>query len=194
VAESIPTVSEPEPFRSLVIHCEHLTSQGRKEDDVSVSRSTVKLYEGLAAADPRYEPTLARAQFRLGHGLIILHRTEAEGPLREAVALFRRSPSTDLVDQDLLARSLTMLGIALAADGRAVEGLDRVLEGIQFYRMLAQADEARYGPALAGAMDVLSSRYAQLGRAQEAAAARDEAAAIRQRGKKTPPDDRKTNS
>jgi hypothetical protein len=146
-----------------------------------VARSTATVYQELATADPGYEPTLARAQFHLGHSLIVLHRAaEAEAPMREAVGLFGRSPVADLADRDLLARSLTMLGMALAVTGRPAEGLDQVTEGVECYRMLTRADRARYGPALAGALDVLSTRLDQLGRVEAAAAARDEAASIRQ--------------
>jgi tetratricopeptide (TPR) repeat protein len=142
------------------------------------------VYEGLAAADPRYQPTLARAQYHLGHGLTVLHRAgDAQGPLRAAVALFGQWQDSDLLDRHLLARSLTMFGLALAANGQTAEGLERTIEGVEFYRLLAQADWSRYSPDLAEALDVLGRRYDQVGREEEAAGARNEATSIRQQAK-----------
>ena len=180
VAATIPTAKEPDPFLRLVAYGRHLTGLGRLEDALSVARSTVTVYRGLAAADSRYGRTLAQAEFHLGHTLMVLERpAEAEAPIRRAVELFGRLPEGDLADRDFLARSLTMLGMALAVTGRPAEGLEEVTEGVQCYRTLAEADWARYGSALAGALDVLSSRLDQLGRAEAAATARDEAASIR---------------
>jgi tetratricopeptide (TPR) repeat protein len=180
LAATTPTVTEPDPFPSLVIYAEHLDSLGRKEDDVSVARNTVTVYHGLTAVDPRYEPTLARAQFRLGQRLIVLHEAaDAEGPLREAVRLFRRSPASDPEDRDLLARSLTMLGIAVAVNGQVAEAVGYINEGIGLYRSLVAVNRMRYGQSLAGALEVLAFRLDQLGHAVEASAARDEAASIR---------------
>jgi hypothetical protein len=187
LAATAPTDAKPDPLSRIVIYSEHLTRysehltrEGRQKDALSVARSTVTLYQGLAAADPMYEPALARAQYHLGYGLLIRHRlADAQGPLLEAARLLRQLPAADLADRDYLARSLTALGIAIATAGRPAEALEPATEGVECYRMLAQADRVRYGPSLAAGLDVLGSRLEQLGHDAAASAARAEAASIR---------------
>jgi tetratricopeptide (TPR) repeat protein len=181
LAAANPAAFEPGLARALSNRASSLLNCGKPQDALLRSGEAVAMYRQMApASGGTLEILLANALFNQGSSLLALEKSaEASSSLGEAITLYQSLEHTNPAAHPGLARALTTFAVALAASGDPVRALEKAEEGVAGYRQLADSDPVAHGPALAGALGVLSSRLLELGREDEASAAAAEAAAIR---------------
>ncbi|MCL7382484.1 tetratricopeptide repeat protein [Streptomyces sp. 35G-GA-8] len=163
------------------------SNAGLHEQAVNEQEYAVAIYRRLGAGNAgAHSRDLGVSLYFLGASLGVSGRAEeALAVTEQAVAVFRRLAETDLhtgsapTDRQLLAASLTNLGLWLAAVGRRSEGL----AASQQAAILEQLDEAATGREASHAQFLHNhaNHLLDAGRSAEALSAIEQAVAARQR-------------
>jgi tetratricopeptide (TPR) repeat protein len=174
-------VDPPRRARLLNNLANRLSDLGLRDEALVPAEGAVRLYRGLAAANPRaFTPELAGSLSNLANRLSGLgRRDEALGVAEEAVGLRRQlvaaNPQAFTPD---LAMSLSNLANRLSGLGRHEEALAVAEEAVDLYRELTATNPRAFAAKLATSLNRLASVLLKLGRREEALGEAAEAVAI----------------
>ena len=198
LANSNPTVYEPDLARSLSTFAASKSDAGQAEDALGAIEYAVLIYENLTVRDSSYEPYLARSLHILGAVLINLMnvlrkrgipifetRERAIAVLMRAVSILERLALSDPSEfEPALAGALSNLGISLI-EHWSILGHDQTLDpterALQINERLAAANPAAFEPSLVHSLTQVSRRLADQKRREEALEAAVKAVEISRR-------------
>ncbi|EFL32652.1 tetratricopeptide repeat family protein [Streptomyces viridochromogenes DSM 40736] len=153
-AQEDPTRQLPQLALSLATLGTTLMRAGLRREALPVAEEAVELLSGPAQQDETHRPLLAEALCTLGVLQHTAGREEARHTLRRAVRVCGELPRTDL-RETLRHVSLHALGLCLADQGEAAEGLSLVTRAVGVARDLARINPA-YEALSAGSLTTLS--------------------------------------
>ncbi|MFE1413420.1 tetratricopeptide repeat protein [Streptomyces sp. NPDC058746] len=182
LAESSPTVHEPDLALSLHNLAASLSDIGRWGEAVEAASEAVAIRRRLAEGNPTvHEPYLGLALTNLsGHLATVRRQKQAVVTQQEAVAIFRRlAESSPTMYEPDLAHSLHNLGAAFAKVGRWGEAVEAASEAVAIRRRLAEGNPTAHEPDLASSLINLGASLSGSGqRKEEALTATQEAVAV----------------